>query len=220
MSAPAVPRPPLVSLPALSPGLPGDLGPEDRVDGLEFADPELGPGSARAASVLDCRFASCEFAGLDLELAALTGCAFDRCAAAGLALVPSRLSNVRFDGCRVGSLEAYGAAFERVEFAACRLGYVNLRGAVLRDVRFEQCRIGELDLGQATAARAACPQSELEALEVVGAALADVDLRGASIGRITGLRGLAGATLDEQQVALLAPALAAEFGIRIGDPVP
>ncbi len=50
---------------------------------------------------------------------------------------------------------------------------------------------------------------------MTGARLRDVDLRGADLSRVDGVAGLAGASIDERQLAELAPLLAAEAGLTV-----
>jgi hypothetical protein len=53
-------------------------------------------------------------------------------------------------------------------------------------------------------------------LDVTGARLEDVDLRGTDFRAINGIEGLRGATIDENQLAELAPLLARQLGLLIG----
>ena len=63
----------------------------------------------------------------------------------------------------------------------------------------ERCRIGRLD--------------------VTRARITSADLRGAELRRVDGLPGLAGATISEEQLLELAPALAAQLGIVVSGSV-
>ncbi|WP_262424610.1 pentapeptide repeat-containing protein [Brachybacterium sp. Z12] len=80
---------------------------------------------------------------------------------------------------------------------------------------FEDCTIEELDLSGVTATRLAFTNCRVGHLALAHARLQDVDLRGLEIGAIGNLEGMAGATLDAQQVTVLAPAFASHLGIRV-----
>jgi uncharacterized protein YjbI with pentapeptide repeats len=125
--------------------------------------------------------------------------------------------DVIVDGGRIGSAELYDSGFTAVRISGCKLGFVNLRGATLTDVVFEDCRIDELDLGGARVRRAAFPGCTIGTLALQRAELADTDLRGAELREITGFEGLRGATIDSDQLTLLAPLLARSAGLRVED---
>jgi hypothetical protein len=52
-------------------------------------------------------------------------------------------------------------------------------------------------------------------LTLTDARLEDVDLRGAELAVLTGLDGLRGAVVDQEQLTLLAPLLAAHLGLVV-----
>ena len=207
--------PPVISLPAQAMGVAGDLAVESLVDGLEFRGVDFAASPATGADVLDCSFDSCELDGVDLSRSRITGTTVASCTGAHWNLAHASVSNVSFEESRAGALDLYGGLCERVEFRACRLGYVNLRGSTLRNVAFVDCRIDELDLGDTQLERCAFPGTSIENLRCVGTRMTSVDLTGADLAGIAGVRGLAGAVLTDLQVTLLAPAMAGELGIRI-----
>jgi uncharacterized protein YjbI with pentapeptide repeats len=118
---------------------------------------------------------------------------------------------------RIGSLEAYETDWRSVHFIGCKLSFVNLRGAELLDVAFTDCVIEELDLLDTRARRVRIADSRLGHLSLRDGALQDVDLRGARIDSIDGVRHLRGATIDRDQLTLMAPLLADALGIRVED---
>ena len=79
------------------------------------------------------------------------------------------------------------------------------------------CIISELDLGSATAARVALKNCTIGSLDLAGAKLKDFDLRGTDFRSISGLESLAGVVIDEYQLGLLAPLLAAHLGVVVAD---
>nr|WP_277818596.1 pentapeptide repeat-containing protein [Cellulosimicrobium arenosum] len=111
----------------------------------------------------------------------------------------------------------YESTWHGVHLVGCKLGFVNLRGADLHDVLFTDCTIDELDLVQARATRVAFVGTRVRRLDVQASTLEHVDLRGADLDEIAGVRSLAGATVGELQLARLAPLLADALGVTVQD---
>ncbi len=123
-------------------------------------------------------------------------------------------TNVEVTG-RLGAVDAHQSGLRQVHFVGCKLGFVNLRAATLRDVVFTDCIIENLDLGGATVQRVGFESTRIHELDVNRARLVDLDLRGAALAVIGGLGSLRGATITAEQLALLAPHLAAHLGITV-----
>ena len=89
-------------------------------------------------------------------------------------------------------------------------------GALLRsgDDRGAERYTG-IDLGGATVQRLMLQNCRIGTLDVTGAKLKDVDLRGSDFSAVYGLESLRGATIDDAQLSLLAPLLAAHLGLRV-----
>ncbi len=109
----------------------------------------------------------------------------------------------------------FDSVWEKVVIENCRISYLNLRSAKLTDVEFRGCTIDELDLGMGTAKRVAFPETTIADLQLEGANLGGVDLRGLAPRRISGIHSLKGATIDEQQLMVFADLFARELGITI-----
>ena len=123
--------------------------------------------------------------------------------------------DVEVHASRIGSIDLSDATVRSVTFVGCKLGHVNLRAARVRDLGFRDCTVDVLDLGDAELERAAFPGSTVHTLEVPRATLRHVDLRGLEPRVVTAVEGLAGATIDDVQLALLAPSFAQHLGIRV-----
>ncbi|MET1051501.1 MAG: pentapeptide repeat-containing protein [Mycetocola sp.] len=180
-----------------------------------FTDVDL---SGRELTGLTLR--ECAFDGLDLDDANLRGArvietVLSAVHAPVLRMSRSTLRDVVLERSRLGSAELFDTTWNAVRISSCKLGYVNLRGSTLTDVIFEDCTIDELDLGGVTATRVAFPGSSVTTLDVTRATLKHVDLRGLDFRAVHGLEGLAGATVNEFQVAELAPLFAAQLGIVV-----
>lgn len=188
----------------------GDRREAERYDGIDLGGRDL-TGST---------FGECEFAGVSFHEANLRGVTLYECTAVDLhapvfSAPRSSWRDVRIDHARLGSVEVYEATMRSVQIDGSKLDFVNLRNAALTDVLFSDCIIEELDLGSATVHRLELRNCRIGTLDVSDARLTDVDLRSSDFGAVHGLAGLHGATIDDGQLALLAPLLAAHLGIRV-----
>jgi uncharacterized protein YjbI with pentapeptide repeats len=102
-----------------------------------------------------------------------------------------------------------------VQIDGSKLDFVNLRNATMTDVLISNCIIDELDISSAVVQRLELRDCRIGTLDVAGARLTDVDLRSSDFSAIHSLEGLKGATIDDAQLSLLAPLLAAHLGILL-----
>jgi uncharacterized protein YjbI with pentapeptide repeats len=165
-------------------------------------------------------FRECEFRAVSLSDTRLRGASVSECLArelhAAVFSAPrSTWRDVRIEHSRLGSVEVYEAHWRSVQIDGSKLDFVNLRNAQLTDVLLSNCIIEELDLGGAAVQRLEVRDCRIGTLDLTGAKLKDVDLRGGDFAAIHGLEGLRGATIDDSQLSLLAPVLAAHLGIIV-----
>ncbi|MDF1605372.1 pentapeptide repeat-containing protein [Nocardioides sp. YIM 152315] len=198
----------------LDAGDPALLAPGGDLDSLRFDEVTLPALDLSRATVRESRFA-----GLAADEADLRGARLGDVEMTGVDLpvvraARSQWQDVAISG-RMGSVEAYDTHWRSVHFVGCKLSFVNLRAAELLDVAFTDCLIEELDLGGAEARRVRFGTSRVAHLDVRQAELHDFDLRGAHLESIDGLTSLRGATIDTDQLTLLAPLLAAGLGLRV-----
>ena len=195
-------------------GYPGDLGPRELAEALRFT------GEWNGLDLTDAVLDECELDGLVIEESQLRGIRISESVitslnAPALRAPRSQWREVSVERSRIGSAELFESEWTSVRISASKLGYVNLRGSTLTDVAFEGCTIDELDLGRVKASRVSLRGCSIGTLDVGGATLANVDLRGAEFSTVNGIAGLKGATIDDLQLSLFAPLLAAELGISI-----
>ncbi|MFE4543916.1 pentapeptide repeat-containing protein [Arthrobacter sp. NPDC056727] len=212
-----------ITAPRLAPvrldGLREDGAPDfrraERYDGTRFRRAD-----ADGLELSGITFAECEFAGVSFNEAQLRGATFRDCVV-GEAYAPvlnaarSTMHDVVFSNPRWGSAELYESGWQSVRIDGGKLDYLNLRGSRLADVQISDCIISELDLGSATVARVALKNCTIGSLDLTGAKLKDFDLRGTGFRSISGLGSLSGLVIDEYQLGLLAPLLAAHLGVVV-----
>jgi len=207
-----------VTLPELRGADRGDLRPAGLHDGLDFDGVEFGDVAAEGASLLECRLTGCAVGEARMPRGRLASCVLADLRATALDTSGSKWSDVVVRGSRIGALIAYGANLTRVTFDHDRFDYLNLHGATAAQVQFVGCRIGELDLGSGRLTDVRLHSCEVGRLVLTGSVLDEVDLRGADLAALEGIGSLAGSVISEDQLARLAPALAAHHGIRVSPP--
>lgn len=165
-------------------------------------------------------FIECEFNGVSFNEAQLRGATFRDCIlnepyAPVFTAARTSWREVEIHNPRWGSAEMYEGSWHSVRIDGGKLDFLNLRGSKLTDVLITGCIINELDLGACSGTRVALKNCTIGTLDVTGAKLQDVDLRGTDFRAINGLDGLAGVVIDDYQLSLLAPLLAGHLGIRV-----
>ena len=211
-----------VTAPRLSPLALGDLadGRGDFRRGQRHEGIRYVRADAEGLELSGADFIECEFRGVSFNETQLRGAGFRDSVISEL-LAPvfraarSSWRDVELRNTRVGSAELYESGWQSVRIDGDKLDYLNLRGAKLTDVLITDCIINELDLGSAAGTRVALKGCTIGALDLTGARLKDFDIRGTNFRSISGLGSMAGVVIDEYQLGLLAPLLAAHLGVTV-----
>ncbi|KRE79487.1 pentapeptide repeat-containing protein [Arthrobacter sp. Soil763] len=186
-----------------------------RYDGVRFHRADADGLELTGITFADCEFDGASFNGTQLRGAGFRDCILAEVYAPVLTAARAELRDVEIRNARWGSAELQDSSWQSVRIDGGKLDFLNLRGARLLDVQISDCIINELDLGSCAATRVALKNCTIGSLDVSGARLQDFDLRGTEFRSISGLGSLAGAVVDEDQLALLAPLLAAQLGITV-----
>ncbi|HEX4692636.1 MAG TPA: pentapeptide repeat-containing protein [Solirubrobacteraceae bacterium] len=166
--------------------------------GLEdtlLRDQRVGTEPLKRFSLLDCRLERCDLAGLQAREASWVRVVVTGSRLTGADLAGGRLQDVTFRDCRMDLASFAGARMERVSFERCDLRESDLGEARLHDVRLAGC-----DLTSAYVADASCSRTEL---------------RDGTYEDLRGIGGLKGCSLAWPDLMALAPALAAQAGMRL-----
>lgn len=191
------------------------LSAQERHDGLRLVGADLTGADLTGATFAECELVAVTAHTTVLQHVRLLETRIERLNAAVLDATRSTWRDVELADSRLGALDVYDAEIRSTRISGSKVDWINLRSSTLEDVLFEDCVIDELDLGGVTASRVAFVNCRVGSIALPHARLEDVDLRGLEMGAIGNLEGLAGATLDPQQVTGLAPALAGHLGIRV-----
>jgi len=191
------------------------LGAHDSRELERYIDADLTDRDLEGTSFSDCVFESPRLGATRLRGVRFVESVLSDSFAPELAAARSTWRDVRVERPRWGSAELFDADLRSVRLVGGKIDYLNLRGARLTDVVIEGCSIGELDLSGATTLRVALVDCRVGALDVTRASLTHTDLRTTDFSRIDGLAGLSGATIDDLQLSLLAPVMAAHLGLVV-----
>lgn len=193
----------------------GALEREGDYEGLEMDHLDLSGQDAREARFVDCALHHCTLDGVRLGGAHLVDTSFVEVRADVLDVPDAQWRDVTLTDCRLGAVRAFGGDLVRVTVVGGKVDYLNLREATIRELRIVGATVDDLDLAGATVRELVVQDSRVPRLDVTGARFADTDLRGADLSHIDGLAGLAGTTISEEQLAALAPLLAAHLGVVV-----
>lgn len=205
-----------VRLPELSGWDGGELEPDGDYDALEFADADLAGQEGVGARFMDCALRRCVLDETGLAKARFLDSVLDGVRGVGTDLSGAALRDVELLEARLGGVQLHGAVLERVVVRGGKIDYLNLRMAKLKDVVFEGCVLVEPDFGGAVLERVEFRGCALRDADFTAARMSEVDLRGAAeLGIARGVEALAGAVISPAQLFDLAPALAAQLGLRV-----
>ena len=185
--------------------------------GLRFVDLDLSGQNLCGIEFLECAFDGFSVGEADLRGARFVDTRIERLDAPVLSAARSSWRNVRISGSRIGAAELPEADVRTLAIAGSKLDFVNLRSAQIRDVEFVECRIGELDLGQAQLERVAFRDCVVEHLRLDGVRSRALDLRGATLGVLSGLDAARGVLISGLQATELAEQFAAHLGFTLAD---
>lgn len=200
----------------LTTGHPEELVSRAELSSVSFTDYEAPHLDLTGASLDGVLFEDVKVDRAVLTGASFTETVFSRIDVPTVSASRSRFVDVTVNG-RIGSFDASNAYLRSVHFVGCKLSFVNLHGAELLDVTFSDCSIDDLDLVSSSVRRVSFEHTRVGNLSVQHSTLQDFDLREADLHGIAGLDHLRGATVSTHQLVLLAPLMAAQFGLKIED---
>ena len=187
---------------------------DDR-EGERFVDLDLRDLNLTGSTFQDCEFAGVSFNGVQLRGSRFVDTLFSDPFAPVFLAARSTWRSVLIESPRLGSAELFESALNSVHILGGKIDYLNLRNATLTDVLFENCVITDLDLAGAKSTRVSLLNCRVGTLESANATNSSLDLRTTEFAAINGLDGLAGATIDDYQLSLLAPVMASHLGLVV-----
>jgi uncharacterized protein YjbI with pentapeptide repeats len=186
-----------------------------RYDGARYSRVAADGLDLGGVDFIDCEFQGAVFNEAQLRGSTFRDCILEELYAPVFLAARSAWREVEIRNARLGSAELHESGWQSVRIDGGKLDFLNLRGAKLTDVLISDCIINELDLGSATGTRVALKNCTIGSLDFTGAKLQDFDIRGTELRGISGLGSLGGVVIDDVQLALLAPLLAAHLGLKV-----
>ncbi|WP_369207849.1 pentapeptide repeat-containing protein [Streptomyces sp. PU-14G] len=209
-------RLPQVNLPELRPFEGAGLEPDGDYDGVRFEGLDLSGTDGGGATLLDVGMYSCALDEARLARLRVIDSVLEGVWGVGMDLAGAELRDVELRDARLGGVQLHGSRLNRVLVRGGKIDYLNLRQARLTDVTFEGCVLNEPDFGGASLERVAFRDCVLRRAELHQVRCKNVDLRGATeLDIATGVGNLAGAVVSSGQLMELAPAFAAQLGVRV-----
>ncbi|MGR8009874.1 pentapeptide repeat-containing protein [Streptomyces hypolithicus] len=209
-------RRPELRLPPLAPFGPGELEPDGDYDGLEFRELDLGGQGARGARFMDCGLYGVALDETGLGRARFVDSVLEGVRGVGTDLAEASLRDVELTDARLGGVQLHASSLERVVVRGGKIDYLNLRRARLKDVVFEGCVLVEPDFGGARLERVEFRDCVLRRADFSAVTMIDVDLRTvAELDIARGVDRLTGSVISPSQLLALAPAFAAQMGVRV-----
>lgn len=210
-----------VRLPPLTAFDGGELEPDGDYDGVEFAGLDLGGQQGAGARFIDCALRECSLDGTGLAGARFVDSVLEGVRGVGTDLAGASLRDVEVREARLGGAQLHGAVLTGVVLKGGKIDYLNLREARLKDVVFDGCVLAEADFAGAQLERVAFRDCVLRRVDFSAVRMKDVDLRAvAELDIARGVERLAGAVISPGQLLDLAPAFAAQIGVRVEDAAP
>ncbi|MGW1224201.1 pentapeptide repeat-containing protein [Streptomyces sp. NPDC001478] len=211
-------RRPEVRLPPLVAWDGGGLEPDGDYDGVRFEAADLADESGPGSRFMDCALEGCSLDRTELGRARFMDTVLTGVRGVGTDLSGASLRDVEVVDARLGGTQLHGAVLERVLFRGGKIDYLNLRKARLKDVVFEGCVLAEPDFGDAGLTRVEFRDCVLRRADFSAVRMEHVDLRTvAELDIARGVDRLAGAVISSLQLMELAPAFAAQIGVRVED---
>ncbi|MET9863288.1 pentapeptide repeat-containing protein [Streptomyces smyrnaeus] len=209
-------RRPQISLPELRPFEGQGLEPDGDYDGVRFEGLDLSGTDGSGATFLDVGVYRCALDEARLGRLRVIDSVLEGVWGVGTRLAGAELRDVEVRDARLGGVQLHGARLNRVLVRGGKIDFLNLRQAKLTDVTFEGCVLSEPDFSGASLERVVFRDCALRRAEFNQVRLKDVDLRGATeLELVTGVDRLAGAVISPGQLMDLAPAFAAQIGVRV-----
>lgn len=212
----AAARRPEVRLPPLIAYEGEGLEPDGDYDGLRFEATDLADASGRGARFIDCALDGCALDRAELVRSRFIDSVLTGVRGVGTDLAGASLRDVEIVDARLGGVQLHGAVLERVVVRGGKIDYLNLRTARLKDVVFEDCVLAEPDFGDARLTRVEFRGCVLKRADFSSVTMDSVDLRTArELDIARGVERLTGAVISPSQLMELAPAFAAQIGVRV-----
>ncbi|PYI39122.1 hypothetical protein CVS30_07395 [Arthrobacter psychrolactophilus] len=191
------------------------FGPGETYDGQQFDRTSFDDANLTSTDFLECELNGVTLNDTELRGVRFRGTALNDSFAPIMKGARTSWRDTEIASPRWGSAELYDSSWQSVRIDGGKIDFLNLRAAKIIDLQISDCIIGELDLGGAKITRMSLKNCRIGTLDLQQATLKDLDLRTTEFRTLNGVGSMSGTILDDYQLGLLAPILAAHLGITI-----
>lgn len=214
------PRPPAPARPRITVQEPPAewAGSDLSVTGLALDGADLTDVTTSYAELSGCRFSDVRLAGSRWQHAALTDTELVGCDLANAGFPDSGWQRTRIERSRLTGVQVAGCALRHVVISDSIGNLANFRSADLQRVVLQGCSLVGSDWGAARLTDVCFTDCDLTEAAFSNARMLRVQFVRCRLVRLSGVTGLAGATVDRSELLELAETLAATVGIRVAVP--
>ncbi|MFQ4148628.1 pentapeptide repeat-containing protein [Arthrobacter sp. LAPM80] len=191
------------------------FGPGETYDGQRFERTAFDEANLTSTDFLECELNGPTLNDAELRGVRFRGTVLNDSFAPILKGARTSWRDTEINSPRWGSAELYDSSWQSVRIDGGKVDFLNLRASKIVDLQISDCIIGELDLGGANITRMALTNCRIGTLDFQQATLKDLDLRTTDFRTLNGVGSMAGVVIDDYQLGLLAPILAAHLGITL-----
>jgi uncharacterized protein YjbI with pentapeptide repeats len=188
---------------------------EDVITGLRIENTWLTSADLQKKSVSESLLMKVDFTQVTVPKFDVTDCDFRACNFTASKFPESSWHRVSIDGARCSGLQITNGILKNVDFKNCKLEMVNFRFSRLENVAFEDCVINDVDFYDAQLKNVEFVNCTINKVTFASARMISVDISKSNVEGINGINSLRGVTMSYDQLMQLAPAFAAEAGIKI-----
>lgn len=180
------------------------------IKNYSFTSPELDKKTFDESSFVSSRLSGVAASKIDI-----TDCEFKAADFTASKFPDSSWLRVSVDTSRCTGLQILNSTLRHVTFKDSKLDLVNFRTSKLENVTFENCSLSDVDFNDASLKNITFKQCILNDVTFNNAKMFRVDISQSTIEHIKGIDSLKGATISEEQMLLLAPALVRSAGLKL-----
>lgn len=190
---------------------------EDKIVDVNIDSVNISDRRLKGTSIEGSLLHKIDFSRTVIEKFDTKDCVLKDCNLTASSMADSSWHAVEIIGARCSGLQLQNSVFRNVVFKSCKLELVNFRFSKLENVIFEDCLIDDIDFYNATLKNVNFVSSDIENIAFSGAKLKSVDLTESRIISVKGVNSLKGATINYEQLIILAPYFAQAIGIIVKD---
>lgn len=193
------------------------LDSEDKIENINIDNADISGRRLKSVIIQESLVNKTSFMDTNIERFEVRDCVFKDCDFTASSLTTSSWHVVEITNTRCTGLQLQNSTLRNVMFKGCKIELVNLRFAKIENIIFQDCMINDIDFYNSTLKNVEFVGCNIENISFSGAKLKNVDLTRSQIFSVKGVSGLKGSTINYEQLIVLAPYFAQEFGIIIKD---